>query len=295
LGGKLKKTVKHLGGAGIGWATDFAARFALGRHSLDRVLSSAVSRTRLVRHGGVELVFAVPNNLANFRATTFSTKEPETLEWIDGIPERSTLWDIGANVGLYTCYAAKSRACRVFAFEPSVFNLELLARNIFLNGLTDQAIIVPLPLTSALGISKLSMSSMEWGGALSTFGQEYGHDGRLLRKIFEVPMIGLSMTDAVELLKIPQPDYVKIDVDGIEHLILQGGRAILQRVKGLLVEINDEFSEHSETATRYLNEAGLTLRAKAHSQLVEDGSFRGAFNQIWSRAGTVSPANKVVA
>ncbi len=295
MAGKLKKGVKYLGGAGIAWATDVAARFGVGRHALDRVLGSALSRTRLIRHGNVELLFAVPNNLADFRATTFSTKEPETLAWIDGIPERSTLWDIGANVGLYTCYAAKSRACRVFAFEPSVFNLELLARNIFLNELTDKATIVPLPLTSSLGINKLSMSSVEWGGALSTFGQEYGHDGRLLPKIFQVPMIGLSMTDAVELLKIPHPDYIKIDVDGIEHLILQGGRLILQRIKGLLVEINDEFSEHAQTANRCLSEAGLTLTSKAHSQLVEDGNFRGAFNQIWSRAETVSHAQQVVA
>jgi FkbM family methyltransferase len=294
LAAKLKNALRHIGGAGIGWATGMAARFALGRHSLDRVLSAALSRTRAVRHGGVELVFAVPNNLADFRATTFATKEPETLAWIDGIPERSTLWDIGANVGLYSCYAAKARACRVLAFEPSVFNLELLARNIFLNGLTDKVTIIPLPLTSALGISKLNMSSTQWGGALSTFGQEYGHDGRSLAKIFEVPMIGLSMTDAVELLRIPQPGYVKMDVDGIEHLILQGGRSILQRVEGVLVEINDEFSEHAQTATRYLNEAGLTLQSKEHSALVAAGSFRGTFNQIWSRAQSIARADKVV-
>jgi FkbM family methyltransferase len=55
------------------------------------------------------------------------------------MPRGSVLWDIGANVGLYSCYAVKARDCRVFAFEPSVFNLELLARNIFLNGIADQA------------------------------------------------------------------------------------------------------------------------------------------------------------
>jgi len=79
----------------------------------------------------------------------FATKEPETLEWIDRIPEKSVLWDIGANVGLYSCYAAKARGCRVFAFEPSVFNLEILARNIFLNQLTDQITIVPGEFASA--------------------------------------------------------------------------------------------------------------------------------------------------
>ena len=34
--------------------------------------------------------------------------------------------DIGANIGLYSIYAAKCRNIKVFAFEPSVFNLEFL-------------------------------------------------------------------------------------------------------------------------------------------------------------------------
>ena len=59
------------------------------------------------------------------------------------------------------------------------------------------------------------------GGAKSTFGQNYGHDGQPLDKIFELHTIGLSMMDAVKLLKIPEPDYIKMDVDGIEHLILK--------------------------------------------------------------------------
>ena len=113
-----------------------------------------MDKTKSVYHHDVELIFTVPNDLNRFRIDTFSTKEPETLEWIEGIPQGSVLWDIGANVGLYTCYAAKARGCHVFAFEPSVFNLELLARNIFLNGLAGQAVIIPLPLfdhISAIG------------------------------------------------------------------------------------------------------------------------------------------------
>ena len=58
-----------------------------------------------------------------------------------------------------------------FAFEPSVFNLELLARNIFGNDLVRQITIVPLPLSDTLAVNTLNMTSTEWGGALSSFGQ----------------------------------------------------------------------------------------------------------------------------
>ena len=138
-------------------------------------------------HNGIELTFSVPNKINYYRFDTFSTKEPETLEWVDSIPKESVLWDIGANVGLYTRYAAKARDCEVFAFEPSVFNLGILARNIFLNGPTRQVVIIPLPLSKRFAFNTLNMESTEWGAAKSTFGQDYDHDGRQLEKTFEFP------------------------------------------------------------------------------------------------------------
>src|ERR1700689_2479866 len=105
--------------------------------------------------------FSVPNALNKYRVDPFSSKEPETLQWIDRIPRASVMWDVGANIGLYSCYAAKARGCRVFAFEPSVFNLEALARNIFLNRLTELITIVPLPLSDELAVSKFRMTSTD--------------------------------------------------------------------------------------------------------------------------------------
>lgn len=282
----MKKTIKKMITSSIHSVVNIAVKTAIGRYCFDQVLNTAMNRTLLIRHQGLELTFVVPNSLGRFRIDTFSTKEPETLEWIDGIPQGSVLWDIGANVGLYTCYAAKSRGCRVFAFEPSVFNLELLARNIFLNGLTDRATIVPLPLSDALAFSTLNMTSTEWGAALSTFGQAYGHDGQALSKIFEFQTIGVSIVDAVRLLKIPQPDVLKIDVDGIEHLILKGGAPILQNVKSVLIEINEEFEKQTVDSARYLRQAGLVLKEKRHADMFENSIFKNSYNQIWHRQAT---------
>jgi FkbM family methyltransferase len=254
----------------------------IGRYFYSQIVGSVMDRTQHVTHRGLNLIFSIPNALTKFRADTFSTKEPETLEWIDGIPQGSILWDIGANVGLYTCYAAKTRGSRVFAFEPSVFNLELLARNVFLNRLTDCVTIVPLPLSDELSFSRLNMTSTEWGGALSTFGQSYGHDGEPIGKIFEIPTIGLSMVDAMRLLKIPQPDYIKMDVDGIEHLILKGGMPVLLAAKGVLVEINDSFAAQAEDSSNYLRSAGFALKEKRHAQYLNSNvAARCTFNQIW--------------
>lgn len=257
-----------------------------GQYLFDQIVNSAMGRSLEIKHQGVQLTFSCPNSLNRWRATTFSVKEPETLAWIDSLEEGATLWDVGANVGLYSIYAAKRKHCRVYAFEPSVFNLELLARNVWLNGLTDLITLIPLPLTDRLSVSTLNMSSMDWGGALSTFGASYGHDGAPFDKRFEFRTLGISMQDAVSKLGIPHPDYIKMDVDGIEHLILEGGPTVLAKVRQVLVEINDDFSEQAEQAARHLKEAGLTLMAKRRAELAGDGAFRSTWNQVWHRQPT---------
>ena len=87
------------------------------------------------------------NSLTRYRNDTFFSKEPETLEWIDKFPKESIFWDVGANIGLYSIYASKTKNSRVTAIEPSVFNLELLAKNIYLNSLNNRINILPFGLS----------------------------------------------------------------------------------------------------------------------------------------------------
>jgi FkbM family methyltransferase len=242
-----------------------------------------MERQHVVTHDGMSLAFVVPNEMNLYRVETFSEKEPETLQWIDSFDPNSVFWDIGANVGLYSCYAAKRRNCQVFAFEPSVFNLELLARNVFINELSGRVTLVSLPLSDALANSTLNMSTTEWGGAMSTFDKAYSHDGAALRKIFEFRTIGISMDEAVARLGIPQPHYIKLDVDGIEHLILKGGAGVLARARGVLIEINEEFEKQTVDSASYLEAAGLTLKEKRHSEIFENTVYRNCYNQIWHR------------
>ena len=258
----------------------------IGRFINYEFIKSVLQLQKTVIHNGCSLNLVIPNLINKSRADTFSSKEPETLEWIDSIPIGSVFWDIGANVGLYSCYAAKKRRCKVLSFEPSVFNLESLARNIFINDLMDKITIVPLPLSNKLEVSSLNMSSTDWGGALSTFGQSYGHDGNDLEKIFEFKTIGLSMDDAVQRLDIPSPDYIKMDVDGIEHLILKGGSRVLREVAGILIEVNEDYKEQDDNVFEYLTEAGLVLKEKRHSDMFEGNiAFGNSYNQIWVRQG----------
>jgi FkbM family methyltransferase len=257
----------------------------MGRFIEVIIVENLFKQTTTISHNGCELTFCTPSYIPQWRADTFSIKEPETLEWIDRFESGSVFWDVGANVGIYSCYAAKRSDSKVFAFEPSVFNLELLARNIVLNYLTPNITVVPLPLTDMLRTSALNMSSLAWGAAMSTFSKQYGHDGEIIENPFIVPMIGISMDDAINLLRITQPRYIKIDVDGIEDLILKGGTEVLTKTKSILVEVNDNFLLQADKVAKYLTEAGFTLTEKKHAHYFDSLATAASttYNQIWSK------------
>ena len=82
-----------------------------------------IESTTEIKIGKHVFTLSSANPRLDMRIKTYATKEPETLQWIDEFEKGSVLWDIGANIGLYSLYAAKSRQCRVIAFEPSVFCL----------------------------------------------------------------------------------------------------------------------------------------------------------------------------
>ena len=82
------------------------------------------------------IIFFVPNQLTEWRVDTIFKTEPETLNWIDNFNsnEKIIFWDIGANIGLYSIYAAlKYSDIEVVSFEPSTSNLRVLSRKISIN------------------------------------------------------------------------------------------------------------------------------------------------------------------
>lgn len=281
----MKLQIKNIVKASLNGTIKLFLKTQTGRYFSNRIIGTAMEQVAEISHHSLELKFATPNELCRWRAKTFASKEPETLEWIDQMQNGAVLWDIGANVGLYSVYAAKKSNCRIYAFEPSVFNLELLARNASLNDVTSNICIVPVALSDKLGTSNMRLTTTEWGGALSTFGQDFGWDGKKINKVFEFQTVGLSMEDAMNLLKIPQPDYIKIDVDGLEHFILKGGSSVLNNIKQILIEINDDFVEQANDCRNILTEAGLTLLEKRHSDMFTDNAlgFQNSYNQIWAR------------
>ena len=247
----------------------------------DLLISFVRSRSYSIIYNSKKYIFFAPNSVCLWRAKTFATKEPETLNWIKSFEPGSVFWDIGANVGLYSIFAAKNNNCKVLSFEPSIFNLEVLGKNIFINNCTDSITIIPLAISNKIGKGLLNMSSLDYGGALSTFDKTYGSDGKVFDIKFNFPILSISLDDLTSKLNFEYPDYIKIDVDGIEQLILEGGINVLKHTKSILIELPDLWKEQKETCEKILANAGFNILYNSDWDI--DYKPNGSPNQIWIR------------
>ena len=263
----------------IGQCLHYLLKFSFLINISDTFLNAKLNDKKAISINGNVFFLSTPNFLNRYRHKTFFTKEPETLDWIENFEDNTVFYDIGANVGLYSIYAALKNQVQVFCFEPSFFNLEFLARNIFINQLTDQISIFPVALNDKISVSNFQLTSTEWGGALSTFEKGFNDGGNKIQSNFLYNTIGFDLDHLAKETKIPLPDYVKIDVDGLEHFILSGAKNTLKNTREILVEINDNFSEQREVSYKILVELGFQLDQKVYA----DVNTKQVANQIWKK------------
>lgn len=235
--------------------------------------------------------FFVPNQLTNWRVDTFFSKEPETLEWIDSFEEKDNLifWDIGANIGLYSIYnTLKNKNSTTFAFEPSSANLRILTRNISINNLEKKIKVIPIPLTNKKNaFQEMKESDFSEGSALNSFGEKYDFEGEKFNPKIKYSLFGTTINYFLESSILEIPDYIKIDVDGIEHLILEGGNNFLnnKKIKSLSVEINENFSEHCKKVLDLMKEYNFKILHKKHNEknFSSESKFSKTFNYVFIR------------
>lgn len=195
---------------------------------------------------GSIMKYGVPNNASLWRVSTFETKEPETIKWISGFKEGEVFFDVGANMGLYTIFAAVHRRVKVFAFEPESQNYALLNRNIRLNNLSNNVVAWCCALSNNFIIDRLYMRGLDVAESGHEFGAEVDTSLRPKKALFAQGSISHKIDSLIESGSIPVPNHVKIDVDGIEHLVIEGASETFadKKLKSVLIEISPHIPEH---------------------------------------------------
>lgn len=215
---------------------------------------------------GLSIAIRISTPNEHHRAATYATKEPETIDWLrENLRDGDVFYDIGANIGLYSLYAAKLRpGSRVFAFEPENHNFGNLCGNILLNRVTN---ITPcfFPLSSCEGFAPFYVYDLQPGGALHSLGRP--SPLREEPPLLTTGTLAVSIDALVSRHGLPAPNLIKLDVDGNEEQILDGAAAALasSSLRSILVEVtwSDESKAALSWAESKLAAYGYQLKAKS--------------------------------
>jgi FkbM family methyltransferase len=151
-----------------------------------------------------------------------------------------TVWDIGANVGLFS-FAAATIASRVIAVEADTWLASLLHRSSLLNCLP--VTVVPAAVAAELGVTALHIS--EGGRASNSLNGEGPAQ----------TVVAITMDWMLERFTAPQ--LVKMDIEGMEYEALRGATNLLLRRPAILCEV----TRNHDAVGELLRAADYTLYA----------------------------------
>ncbi len=157
-----------------------------------------------------------------------------------------TVVDVGSHIGIYTLRAARNVGNRgtVVSFEPDQRNFKLLEKNVEINGLTGVKLFsVALDRKSGRNTFYLSVDPLY----SSVFPS--AHTGE------EIEVETTTLDKVAEKLRLTHIDWVKIDVEGNELNVLEGGKKTFSNlVDRVIIETSNP------KAIQFLSEKGFTIR-----------------------------------
>jgi FkbM family methyltransferase len=239
----------------------------------------------IVRCGDIDVIYTTPSLSTKWRVDTLFEKEPVTIEWIAQFQPGEVLVDVGANVGMYTIWAARTRGARVYAFEPESLNYALLNRNIVANKLEAQVIAYCAAISDRSGFGELHLSQFMAGGSCHALDENLGPFHRPFRPVYTQGCVSATLDELVAAGKVPPPHFIKIDVDGFEPKVVRGAAQTLRAgsVRSLLIEVNQNLPDHLEMV-RELVASGFRFDADQVRRAERtDGVFKGCAEYLFSR------------
>lgn len=213
--------------------------------------------------------FWCPSSTSAKYAVNFMRYEPDTRGWIDAyVTPGHHMWDIGANIGAYTLYAAMAKGVTVTAFEPVAGTYAALVKNISLNPSAKDCVALALALSDANAIAPFYLRNTEAGGAMHALGAPETYDGRFEAERVE-HVVSMRGDELVQRFGARRPDHVKLDVDGHELRVLRGLSGILSAVKTLWIETEGAAEASGENARieNYLSGFGFSIEQKGRNCL----------------------------
>ena len=172
-------------------------------------------RTNKININNVQILYQPLSELSDRRWRAFERngKEENTFNWINNFLDNKVFFDIGANIGVFSIYSALKKKAKVYSFEPEPNSFIELFNTSELNNCQITPMLIPLDNTNNVNFLNLK--------------NKFVLENQVINLVFKIVIknfgiSGFKLDDIVFEKKIPLPDYIKIDVDGLEKMYYKG-------------------------------------------------------------------------
>jgi FkbM family methyltransferase len=184
------------------------------------------------------IFFKTGHNRLFWRAKNFFSEEPLMIEWLKNFNSKDIFLDIGANVGTYTIPALSKKA-KVYACELDPRNCSIIVENVFLNNLFDNFYLFPFGFSDLNSFQDIFYRDFSTGDALQSISRSSQIPSIDSNKKFISRQILFSLDYIFKEFKLEQPNKIKIDVDGNEKFVFEGGKSTILNCQELYYEDNN--------------------------------------------------------
>ena len=201
-------------------------------------------------HFGRRRIWLSPDSQLQYLAWDWARRSRELLDVAaQDVRLDDTVWDVGANVGVFAFAAAHHVGPRgvVVAIEPDPFLATLLQRSALDPTNADRRVhVLCAAAGDAGGVGRFLVSND--GRATNTLAA--AANWRPLTSVRYDQYVPLLTLDSLLEVFAP-PRFVKIDVEGAEVMALEGARRVLEVCRPrLYIEIGEECSERATEILR---------------------------------------------
>jgi FkbM family methyltransferase len=249
----------------LGREAELAAGVSLFRGVAELFTRRLVFRRRMPAEFGAGSIYVSPAAGLKFLCKPLEHADPPLLALArDYVHAGDVVWDVGANVGLFT-FAAASRAGpsgKVFALEADDWLIGLLRKSARLSA-PGRAPVVPIGVAVAeeCGLREFQLATRSRASnALAGYGHSQTGGFREKRMV-----VAVSLDWLLEFL--PPPAFVKIDVEGAEPEVLQGASRLIDRCRPRIAcevpgQVRERIAEFFFARDYYLIDGDLPLERR---------------------------------
>ncbi|MBK9284690.1 MAG: FkbM family methyltransferase [Sphingobacteriaceae bacterium] len=212
------------------------------RTILERLSRGRIFRRKLPKEFGRIRMYVSPDVALSYLKFSSNSFDKELLSIVKTeVNYQTNIWDIGANVGLFSFAAAGYLKKGSFVLlEPDIWLCNLLLKTINSIEHNGQSFhVLPLAANNSNGIETLLIAKR--GRASNALASSKG--STQMGGVREKKLVPTITLDTLSQF-VPKPDFIKIDVEGSELKVLNGSTKILQEIRPkIYIEVVDELNK----------------------------------------------------